>query len=573
MLERLSIRNVALVQALDLDWAPGLNLITGETGSGKSILLDALGFVLGQRASVELIRQQADSAQVEGRFDPPASWRRQWAPWFEAKGLAPVGKTLVLSRELGRQGRGKATVDGQSVAISALAELGQSLVDFHGQHDHQALLRVAEHLAFLDRFGALDGQADSVRDAWAKLLEKRRALQGPGLSPAERRQRLDFLDFQIRELEDLAPQPGEAAELQSAVSLQASGAKRAELMSRASSALSEDESGALVQAEAALAAIKRLGELDPRQAELAAQLDRALVELRDVAERLREAGEGLDLDPQALEKLQSRLHTFERVAKKHQVELGTLPALLARLREERENLRFLLEDEEGLKLLVAKAEEAFAAAALSLSQAREKAGAAMVKALSRELQELVSPSALFTVRMERRFDPEGAFTVEGERVAGSADGIDEVEFLFAPNLGEAPKPLARIASGGELSRVTLALKAVISRLEGAPCLVFDEIDTGISGRVAAVVGQKILALSAKHQILCITHLPQIASLPARHISVSKRSDKGQTFTEAVFLDGHGREREVAALLAGQEPGASALANARELLEAAQAGAR
>ena len=573
MLERLNIRNVALVQSLDLDWSAGLNLITGETGSGKSILLDALGFALGQRASVELIRQQAESAQVEARFAPPESWRKAWNPWFEAKGLKQPGKSMSLSRELGRQGRGKAWIDGQSVAVSVLAELGLGLVDFHGQHDHQALLRVAEHQVFLDRFGSLDAPAQAVREAWAKLQDARRALLGTGLSPAERKQRLDFLDFQIRELEELHPKAGEAAELLATVSLQASGAKRAELFSRASEALSQDEAGAVTQAEAALGALKRLSELDPRQEELAQQLDRALVELRDVAERTREAGEGLNLDPQELERLQGRLHTFERLAKKHQVETGGLPELYARLREERQSLQFLMEDEDGLKALVSKAETAFASTALALSQAREKAAAAMVKALSRELQELVSPNALFTVRLERRFDPAGPFQVEGEAVQGSADGIDDVEFLFAPNLGEAPKPLARIASGGELSRVTLALKAVLSRQEGAPCLVFDEIDSGISGRVAAVVGQKILSLAKKHQILCITHLPQIASLPSRHISVSKRTDKGQTFTEAVFLDDGGRQKEVASLLAGKEAGESALANARELLEAASAGSR
>jgi DNA repair protein RecN (Recombination protein N) len=571
VLELLKIKNVALVQALDLEWAPGLNLITGETGSGKSILLDALGFALGQRASVELIRQQADSAQVEARFGPPDAWRKAWTAWFESKGLKQPAKSLSLSRELGRQGRGRAWIDGQSVAVSVLAELGQGLVDFHGQHDHQALLRVAEHQVFLDRFGTLDIQAGAVREAWAKLQERRRALLGTGLSPAERKQRLDFLDFQIRELEELHPKAGEAAELLATVSLQASGAKRAELFSRASDALSQDEGGAVVQAEAALAALSRLSELDPRQEELVRQLDAALVELRDVAERTREAGESLDLDPQALERLQSRLHTFERLAKKHLVETGELPQLYTRLREERQGLQFLMEDEEGLKTLVTQAETAFAAAALTLSQAREKAAAAMVKALSRELQELVSPNALFTVRLERRFDPAGPFLVEGEQVQGGPDGVDDIEFLFAPNLGEAPKPLARIASGGELSRVTLALKAVLSRQEGAPCLVFDEIDTGISGRVAALVGQKILGLAERHQILCITHLPQIASLPGRHINVSKRSDRGQTYTEAAFLDDAGRQREVAALLAGKEPGESALANARELLQASQVG--
>jgi DNA repair protein RecN (Recombination protein N) len=566
VLETLNIRNVVLIENLKLAWAPGFNLITGETGSGKSILLDALGFALGQRASVELIRQQADSAQVEAVFAPPAKWLKRWTPWFEAKGLAPPGPKLILNRELGRQGRGKASVNGQPVAVGVLAELGQSLVDFHGQHDHQALLRVDEHVEFLDRFGGLETERQAVQAAWTSVLDKRRALQGGGLSPEERRLRLDFLEFQVRELEELNAKAGEAAELREAVSLQASTGKRAELFSRATSAL-DDENGALAQAEAALGALKRLAELDPRQQALSEQLQRGLAELRDVAEQARSAGEALDLDPAELERRQSRLHTFERLAKKHRVDPDELPALYKKLLDERQGLKFLLEDEAGLKESLAKEEKRYATAALALSQARQKAAAAMVKAMSRELQELVSPNALFTVRLDRREDPAGPFTVEGETVQGGADGVDEVEFLFAPNLGEAPKPLARIASGGELSRVTLALKTIFSRLEGAPCLVFDEIDTGISGRVAALVGQKILDLATRHQVLCITHLPQIASLPGKHLRVSKRTEKAQTFTDVVDLDQAGREKEVAAMLAGEQAGESALANARELLQA------
>jgi len=229
-----------------------------------------------------------------------------------------------------------------------------------------------------------------------------------------------------------------------------------------------------------------------------------------------------------------------------------------------------LEDEGSLRQALDGARAAYATAALALSRAREGAAGRMVKAMTRELQELVSPNALFTVRLQRREDPQGAFLVEGKACRGDADGVDDLEFLFAPNLGEAPKPLARIASGGELSRVTLALKTVFSRQEGAPCLVFDEIDAGISGRVAALVGGKIAALAGKHQVFCITHLPQIASLPGRHFRVSKTTAKGATHTQVEPLDPGGRVEEVAGLIAGAAPGDSARAHARELLQAAGA---
>jgi len=343
-------------------------------------------------------------------------------------------------------------------------------------------------------------------------------------------------------------------------------------LARAAGALVGEEEGALPRAEQALGALKRLAELDPRQQAVVEQLERGLVELRDVAATVREAAEGVELDPRELERQQQRLHAFEKLGRKHQMPEGGLGAVLLRLRQEHQSLRFLLEDEGALKQDLEKANAAYAKAALALSLAREQAGARMVKAMTRELQELVSPNALFTVKMLRREAADGPFLVDGKPCKGDRHGVDEVEFLFAPNLGEAPKPLAKIASGGELSRVTLALKTVFSRQEGAPVLVFDEIDSGISGRVAAVVGQKIAALATKHQVLCITHLPQIASLPGRHFKVSKQVVKGQTLTGVQALDDAGRQAEVAGMLSGEAAGASALAHARELLLQAAGGA-
>ena len=565
MLERLKVQDVALIESLEMEAAPGLNLITGETGSGKSILLDALGFVLGARSSAELIRGQAEVATVSAEFLPPIAWTRRWKPWFEEKGLPWDDGQLLLKRELTRAGRGRAWINGEAAPVGVLAELGQALVDFHGQHDHQALLRLSEHREFLDRGGRLEAESAAVSAAYEQVLAKRAALEGPAGGPAQRQRQLEFLGFQVRELEELAPKPDEFEALKASVSLQASAGKRAEALSRAAAALTGEEEGALPRAELALGALKRLAELDGRQQRMVEQLERGLVELRDVAATVRDEAEGVELDPRELERQQQRLHAFEKLARKHQCAEAGLAAVLGRLRQEQQALQFLIEDEGALKQALEKANTVYAQAALALSRAREKAGAHMVKAMTRELQELVSPNALFNVKLQRREGPDGPFMVEGRPCKGDRHGVDEVEFLFAPNLGEAPKPLAKIASGGELSRVTLALKTVFSRLEGAPCLVFDEIDSGISGRVAAVVGQKIAALAQKHQVLCITHLPQIASLPGRHFRVSKQVVKGQTLTSVTPLDGAGRQAEVAGLLGGEAAGASALAHARELL--------
>ena len=565
MLERLRVKDIALIESLQWEAAAGLNLITGETGSGKSILLDALGFAVGARASADLIRGGAESAQASAEFAPPPAWLARWRPWFDEKGLPWGDGLLLLKRELNRSGRGRAWINGEGVPVAVLAELGQGLVDFHGQHDHQSLLRVAEHREFLDRSGALGTRLEELQQAWAQVQARRAALQGPGGSPEERRRQLDFLDFQVRELEELSPQTGEFEGLRAAASLQASTGKRAEALGRAVQALDGDEAGALPSLHEALGALRRLADLDPRHAGLAQQVEAVLPELEEAARSTRGALEAVEVDPADLERLQARLHNWERQSRKQGCIPEELPAAWGRLKAEQASLRLLIEDEGTLKADLEAAQAGYVRVALALSLDREKAAAALVKAMTRELQELVSPNALFTVRLERREDPAGPFIADGRGYRGDAHGIDDVEFLFAPNLGEAPKPLARIASGGELSRVTLALKTVFSRREGAPCLVFDEIDTGISGKVAALVGSKVAALARDHQVFCITHLPQIARLPGRHFRVSKSTAKGQTHTHVEALDSHGRVAELAGLIAGEEPQASALAHARQLL--------
>jgi DNA repair protein RecN (Recombination protein N) len=571
VLERLQVKDVALIDAMDLGLAPGLNLLTGETGSGKSIVLDALGFVLGQRASADLIRSQAESAQVSAVFAPPAAWMQRWRAWFEDKGLPVEDGSVLLKRELSRSGRGRAWINGESCTVGVLAELGSGLVDFHGQHENQSLLRPSEHLEILDRFGGLDPERLAVSAAWDGVQARRQALEGDGSSPEERLRKLELIEFQLSELESLAPQAGELAQLRDCVTLQASAGKRAELVAHAAAALGGEDVSAVAQALAALSDLRRLVALDPSKQALLEQLERGLVELKDVAASLADEAEAQELDPRELEKLQQRLHQWEAAARRQRCPEDELPQAWSRLKAEKAALVAAQEDEGALKAALDAARMAYVAAALALGQAREKAGARMVKAMTKELQELVGPKALFTLRVERRWSQDGAFTVEGRPCRGDRLGIDDVEFLIAPNPGEAPKPLAKIASGGELSRVTLGLKTVFSRQEGAPCLVFDEIDTGISGRVAALVGAKIAALAARHQVLCITHLPQIASLPGRHVRVSKSTEKGLTLTRAELLDEAGRQAEVAAMIGDGTPGASALAHAKELLSQPPAG--
>jgi DNA repair protein RecN (Recombination protein N) len=565
VLERLEVRDLALIDTLVLEPGPGLNLVTGETGSGKTLLLDALGFAVGGRASADLVRAQADSVQVSALFAPPETWARRWRDWFEKKGLPWEDGQILLKRELQRSGKGRAWINGEAAPVGLLAELGQALVDFHGQHDHQSLLRVPEHRGTLDRFGAHDEALERVEAAFDAVQAAREALEGPGGDPLARTRHLEFLDFQARELEELHPKDEEWDSLRATAALQAGAGKRAEALGAADAGIQGDEQGALGGVQQALAALRRLPESDPGRQTLEGRLEQVFLELRDVGDGVRAALDSVELDPAVLERLQGRLHQWEKLAHKHQSPPQDLPGVWERVSAERDRLRDLAQNEESLRLALSAAQAAYSRAALDLSVAREKAAARLIKVLTKELQHLVGASALFTVRLKRREDASGPFLVDGKPCRGDRGGIDDVEFLFAPNPGEQPKPLAKIASGGELSRVALALKTVFSRQEGAPCLVFDEIDAGISGRVAALVGDRIAALALRHQVFCITHLPQIASLPARHFKVSKRSAQGRTMTGVESLDSAGREAEVASLLGGEAAGASALAHARELL--------
>jgi DNA repair protein RecN (Recombination protein N) len=565
VLERLRVKDLALIEQLEFEPGPGLNLITGETGSGKSILLDALGFVLGARASVELIRSQADSVLVSAEFAPPETFGRKWAPWLEEHGLPEEAGRLFLKRELHRGGKGRAWINGEPAPVGLLAELGEALVDFHGQHDHQALLRVHEHREILDRFGGHDEELRKVAAAWETVRIRREALEGPAGDPSARRRQLELLEFQAAELEELNPVAGEWANLRAQAGLQAGAGRRAEAFGRAQEALEGEDGGALARLGEALSALRRAAESDPGRRPLVETVERAESDLREVAAELRAALEGIEFSPQEQERVQNRLHRYETLARRHQRSPEELSAIRADVARERDALRALLEDEAGLKAALDKARESYAVAAAELTAARERAAGRLIKALNPEVRSLVGANALFTVSLKPREDASGEFSVGGKRCRGDRFGVDDVEFLFAPNPGEAPKSLARIASGGELSRIALGLKTVFSRQEGAPSLVFDEIDAGIGGRVAELVGGRIAALARRHQVLCITHLPQIASLPGRHFRVSKRFEKTSTVTGVEVLDAAGRETEVAAMLGTGAALESARTHARELL--------
>lgn len=561
MLRRLEIRNLALLKAADLEFEAGLNLITGETGAGKSILLDALGLLLGFRAGQELVRSGSEAAQVQGQFEIEKAQRKALNAWLESKGLAAEDGELWLKRELNRQGRSRVWINGTSVPLAALVELGEMLADFQGQHEHQTLLKSKFHREYLDDFSGLEGLLGALSEAFEAVQEARQRLKEGSLSEEERLKRIDMLHFQVKELEAAAPKPGERQGLLRQRDLAQHAERRREALRLSSEALDGGESGGALQELATLEQqMSRLKEWDPSWGEALERLRGAQVEIRDLAQRVENEIESFDQGQEAAETIESRLHLLEQLGRKYGQDEKEMLDFLDTAKRQLLEMEDHQAHEGELKLAYQQATQDYRSLAFELSQKRKLNAKKLEKSVALELAALGMPHAKFEVRFQAKVDTDGI---------GNRWGTDEIEFLLSANPGEEPKELAKVASGGELSRISLALKSALARDAGQETLIFDEVDTGISGRVAEIVGQKLAALAKRQQLLCVTHLPQIASLPGRHYRVQKRSEKDETWTETSLLDREGREQEIAGMLSGQAVSESALHHARELLSAAQ----
>ncbi len=549
----LTVTDLALIDRLRLALGPGLNVITGETGAGKSLLIDALGLALGDRADTSLVRHGAESARVEALFDH-------------------LPEARIAVREVAANGRSMARLDDAAVTASRLAEEIGPLVEIHGQHDQQRLLDERWQRELLDGYGGHDVQRDAMARAVAAWRENRAVMTGLAVSPHELVRRLELADHEASEIAAARLRVGEADEIRGRLAAAQHGESIARGSAAVHDALTADPGGAREATAQALREARSVARVDPRFAPLAERLAGLEAELADVAAEARLLAETVEHDPRAIAAMEERLGVIYALERRYGegeaavIEHGERAAL------EVERLRGLDGERTRREADDARLLGEVAAAAAVLSTARAAAATILSAAVASVLIELGFPSGIFDVSLGRRpaAPDEAAIEIDGDAVAFDVAGADLVVFVLAPNPGEPARPLARIASGGEMSRVALAIKQVLAEADDTPTLVFDEVDAGIGGRSADPVGRSLWALARRHQVLCVTHLPQIAAHADVHYRIAKRERGGRTVTEVEALDREGRIVELAQMLGGEGGGQATMASARELLDRAEA---
>jgi DNA repair protein RecN (Recombination protein N) len=557
MLKLLRINNIAVIPELQLELGPGLTLLTGETGAGKSILIDALGLLLGRRASVELIRTGEDRAVVEAVVELEAA-----DALLAPHGLPLEGDEVVLRREVQTSGKGRATVNGALVPVGLLRELAPVVAVVHGQHEPQGLLDPARHLDLLDRFAGLDGAA-ILADVYRELRRVEADLERLRRDRREAERHREMLEFQVREIEAAALAPDEEDHLRLEKSRLANAGRLAELSSEAYALLYDDEAAAIGRLGQVFRRVGELAAIDPEFRPHAEARGALVAQLEELALLLRDYQERLEVSPGRLDEVESRLAVIERLKRKYGETVEEVLGFGERCGRELDELGSPEEQEKALEARRAALGADYLERARRLSEDRRAAAGELERKIRAELGQLAMEKTRFRIA----FDPASVGEATGLAAGRWTErGLERAEFLISPNPGEELRPLARVASGGELSRIMLALKSVVHAATPGVTLVFDEVDAGIGGRVAEVVGRKLKAVAAHQQVLCVTHLPQIAAFADHHLAVQKRVERGRTTTVVEALAPPDRVEEIARMLGGEVVTDTARRHASEMLK-------
>lgn len=552
MLELLHIENIAIIEAADIEFAPGFNALTGETGAGKSIVIDSLSAVLGQRTSRELIRTGAEKAFVSAAFSGMAP------ALTEELGIQPEADgTLLLQREIQTDGKNVCRVNGRPVTVGQLRALGARLLNIHGQHDGQQLLDEEQHIVYLDSFGMVESLAITYAEKYKDFTDIRRQIGALQMDEAEKARRVDTLQYQIEELRRAKLTPGEEEELTARRGMLRNAEKFLDAVAGADYALNGDDSGggalsALRQAQDALSGVRHL---DDAFGQLYERLGEAYSEVYDIAATVEDKRGELDVSPGELDRVESRMDLLYRLKKKYGATVEDMLDYQARCEAELAQIEDAGDTLVRLEQALSKAEKGARQAAQALSDARKAAAEQLTAQILTELQQLDMGKIRFAVDFaEKPLD---------------SDGMDTVRFLMSANVGEELRPIHKIASGGELARIMLAMKNVLSEQDHVGTMVFDEVDTGVSGRAAQKVAEKMARISRRKQVLCVTHLPQLAAMADTHFSVEKGERGGRTYTEVRRLDREQRRQELARLTGGSHVSQTMLDGAEELLVQAE----
>ena len=563
MLREIHIKNFSIIDNVHIEFGEGFNVLTGETGAGKSIIIDALSLALGERATGDFIRSGEKEAVVEAFFDvTPKVLDPSTRKFLNDNGI-DVDDGLILKRIISAKGRSRAYINGSMVNVQNLSDVSRAIIDVHGQYEHQSLLSPDKQLDLLDIYGGLLKERQEVESLYGNLHELKRSISGLEQKEKDRAQRLDMLDFQVNEIGAADLSPEEEEKLAEEEKILGSAVHLAELSNRAYESLYSSDDSCLTALSGILNDLKDISEIDSRANEPARSVEEALPLLEETGYFLRDYKDSLDFDPGRLEQVQERLELIKRLGEKYGGSVSEMLEFKEKAVEELEGLRHSEEELGFMKEDLEKSKAAFTKKAGQLSKKREKVSKKIEVEVIAQLNELSMPDTKFSVRIKQE---SGDDTTDGLK-AGSS-GIDSIEFLISPNVGEDLKPLAKIASGGELSRIMLALKVILANGDETPVLVFDEIDAGIGGRTAGTVGHKLKGLSSYHQVLCITHLPQIASFADGHLKIEKRAGKERTTVDINKINKNERTEEIARMLGGKISKVS-LKHAEEMLEKGQ----
>jgi DNA repair protein RecN (Recombination protein N) len=570
MLTELHIQDFAIIDHLDLDFEPGLVILTGETGAGKSIIMDAVDVLLGGRSDVTSIRSDANLARVEGTFKLSGPERNAAHEILKREELLDDPNYVSMTREIRREGRSVARINGRTVSLPLLKELGEFLVDIHGQSEHLSLLNVHAHLGLLDRYANVESNLAAYRKAHQNLLGLRRELHDLRLVQQDGERRTEMMTFQADEIEAARLQRGEDETLKQERDRLANAESLASLAQAALTVLDEGTSESPAATDLvgqAVQSLAKLAQIDSAHNILAEQSATLEETLADLSHSLRNYLEAIEYNPRRLEEVEERLDLVRRLERKYGGSIESVIAFAAAARKQLETITTASARLTKLETAEAAALDKLAAQGLSLSQKRQEAAGKMSQAIETELDDLQMASARFSVDFQTKPDPQGVPLPDGTRVAFDGNGLDKVEFLVEPNPGEGLKPLVKIASGGETSRLMLALKNVLASADQIPTLIFDEIDQGIGGRVGGTVGEKLWCLGRAHQVMVITHLPQLAAYGDQHFRVQKIIENSRTLTRLTRLTGEPRTLELAQMFG--EVTEATIRSVHDILQSAQ----